>query len=365
MWRGPGVPAPPPERIPEGSHGTGMTTDFDTPSLESVLGSASAVSDSRVAGTGPGGALPLTPEMLRHAPSGDVFGLTQDVGMGWSPSALGGRQYTIISTMGGLRGDDGRPVALGYHTGHWEIGLLVRAAAETLRDRGAVPFAAYCSDPCDGRTQGTTGMFDSLPYRNDAAIVMRRLIRSLPTAAGVMGVATCDKGLPATMLALAGMGAPARRRRAGRRHAAGRRRRGRRAGPEPRGPVRARSDQPGLRGGNGLPGVRVVGRRLPVPRHCRDVAGRGRGARPRVAAQRAGPVGRARLAGTGRAIRARAHAPRCAAPAAPGDPHAAGDRARDARPRRVRRVDEPPPAHSRHRGGRRAAGCRPWTTGFV
>ena len=47
-------------------------------------------------------------------------------------------------------------------------------------------------------------MFDSLAYRNDAAIVMRRLIRSLPTASGVIGIATCDKGLPATMLALAG-----------------------------------------------------------------------------------------------------------------------------------------------------------------
>src|SRR5207245_6610293 len=69
----------------------------------------------------------------------------------------------------------------------------------------AVPFAAYCTDPCDGRTQGTTGMFDSLPYRNDAASVFRRLIRSLPTRSGVLGVATCDKGLPAMMMALAAM----------------------------------------------------------------------------------------------------------------------------------------------------------------
>src|SRR5213078_4373822 len=105
---------------------------------------------------------------------------------------------------GGLRGEDGTPVALGYHTGHWEIGLLVRAAAETLRAAGAIPFAAYCSDPCDGRTQGTTGMFDSLPYRNDAAVVLRRLIRSLPRREGVIGVATCDKGLPAMLMALAG-----------------------------------------------------------------------------------------------------------------------------------------------------------------
>ncbi len=130
--------------------------------------------------------------------------LSPHVGMGWSPASLDGPQYVIVSTHGGLRGEDGTPVALGYHTGHWEIGLLVRAAAETLRAAGAIPFAAYCSDPCDGRTQGTTGMFDSLPYRNDAAVVMRRLIRSLPTASGVIGIATCDKGLPATMLALAG-----------------------------------------------------------------------------------------------------------------------------------------------------------------
>jgi putative YjhG/YagF family dehydratase len=142
--------------------------------------------------------------MLREEPSGNLFGLTQNVGMGWGPGQLGGPQYVIISTLGGLRAPDGTAVALGYHTGHWEIGLLVREAAEMLRAEGAIPFAAYCSDPCDGRTQGTTGMFDSLAYRNDAAIVMRRLIRSLPTASGVLGIATCDKGLPATMLALAG-----------------------------------------------------------------------------------------------------------------------------------------------------------------
>jgi putative YjhG/YagF family dehydratase len=142
--------------------------------------------------------------MLIDAPSGTLFGLTQNVGMGWDPAELGGPEYVIVSTAGGVRGAEGRPVALGFHTGHWEIELLVREAAETLRGRGAIPFAAFCSDPCDGRTQGTTGMFDSLAYRNDAAIVMRRLIRSLPTASGVLGIATCDKGLPATMLALAG-----------------------------------------------------------------------------------------------------------------------------------------------------------------
>jgi len=154
---------------------------------------------------GPQGALPLTDEMLRNWSSGDLFGWTQNVGMGWRPQDLLGPQFLLLSTQGGLRGADGTPVALGYHTGHWEVGLLVQAAARELKSLGGVPFAAYCSDPCDGRTQGTTGMFDSLPYRNDAAMVLRRLIRSLPTRRGVVGVATCDKGLPAMMMALAAM----------------------------------------------------------------------------------------------------------------------------------------------------------------
>ncbi len=153
---------------------------------------------------GPAGALPLTPQMLVDRPSGDIFGWTMNAGMGWEPSRLGGAEVLILSTHGGLRAPDGTPIALGYHSGHWEVNLLVEAAARELAALGAVPFAGYCTDPCDGRTQGTTGMFDSLPYRNDAATVMRRLIRSLPTRRGVVGVATCDKGLPAMMMALAG-----------------------------------------------------------------------------------------------------------------------------------------------------------------
>lgn len=150
------------------------------------------------------GTLPLTEEMLLESPSGDVFALSQNVGMGWDPSQLTRPQVLILSTQGGIRADDGTPIALGYHTGHWEVGLLMKAAAEELTQLGSMPFAGYCTDPCDGRSQGTTGMFDSLPYRNDAAQVLRRLIRSLPTRQGVIGVATCDKGLPAMLMALAG-----------------------------------------------------------------------------------------------------------------------------------------------------------------
>ncbi len=164
-----------------------------------------AAYDIQTQASGPPGSLPFTADMLVEWPSGDLFGWSQDVGMGWDPSTLGAREFLILSTQGGLRADDGQPIALGYHTGHWEVVLQVAAAAETLRHSGCIPFAGFVTDPCDGRTQGTTGMFDSLPYRNDAARVFRRLIRSLPTRRGVLGIATCDKGLPAMMMALAGV----------------------------------------------------------------------------------------------------------------------------------------------------------------
>jgi xylonate dehydratase len=184
----------------------GRSTGRATLSFEEIVGSASSLFTVETAGAGPQGQLPLTAEMLLERPSGDLFGWTQNAGMGWDPRELGRPQYLILSTQGGIRAPDGSPIALGYHTGHWEVGLLMHAAAEELRTLGCLPFAGYCTDPCDGRTQGTVGMMDSLAYRNDAAVVLRRLIRSLPTRRGVMGVATCDKGLPAMLLALAGTG---------------------------------------------------------------------------------------------------------------------------------------------------------------
>jgi xylonate dehydratase len=174
-------------------------------SLNTLLDTATAeLYDIQTKAAGPLGALPLSDSMLREWASGDLFGLSQNAGMGWSPTEMLGPQYLILSTAGGVRAPDGTPIALGFHTGHWEVGLLVQAAARELKALGGVPFAGAISDPCDGRSQGTVGMFDSLPYRNDAAMTFRRLIRSLPQRRGVLGVATCDKGLPAMMMALAG-----------------------------------------------------------------------------------------------------------------------------------------------------------------
>jgi len=164
-----------------------------------------AIFTLRTKAPGPSGVLPFTREQLATDPSGHLFGWTQNVGMGWDADKVGGGDYLILSTQGGIRQPDGKPVALGYHTGHFEVGLLMEEVAKTITSLGGVPFAGFVSDPCDGRTQGTDGMMDSLAYRNDASTVYRRLIRSLPTRKGVVGVATCDKGLPAMMMALAAM----------------------------------------------------------------------------------------------------------------------------------------------------------------
>src|SRR5260370_33724572 len=115
---------------------------------------------------GPAGSLPITAEMLLNAPSGNLFGLTQNAGMGWDPARLLDPEFLILSTHGGLRAEDGTPIALGFHSGHWEVGLLVAEAARELRNSHAGPFAGARTDPCDGRTQGTAGMMDSLPFRN-------------------------------------------------------------------------------------------------------------------------------------------------------------------------------------------------------
>lgn len=173
--------------------------------LNQIMQNPDEIYDIKTVARGPIGKLPLTDNMLRKSPSGDLFGLSQNVGMGWSPNQLDGKQVLLLSTQGGLKDEDGNPLALGYHTGHWEVDLLMKEAANEVSQHAGIPFAAYVSDPCDGRSQGTTGMFDSFPYRNDAAMVYRRLIRSLPTRDAVLGIGTCDKGLPAMIIALASM----------------------------------------------------------------------------------------------------------------------------------------------------------------
>ena len=66
-------------------------------SFEQIAGSEPSVWAIQTAGPGPQGRLPLTAEMLRESPSGDIFGLSQNAGMGWDPSELGRPQYLMFA----------------------------------------------------------------------------------------------------------------------------------------------------------------------------------------------------------------------------------------------------------------------------
>ena len=62
----------------------------DTPILADVFTNA----------PGAQGSLPLTEDMLLNAPSGDLFALSQNVGMGWDPAEINRTQVLILSTRG-------------------------------------------------------------------------------------------------------------------------------------------------------------------------------------------------------------------------------------------------------------------------
>ena len=232
--------------------------------------------------------------------------------MGWDPARLLDPEFLILSTHGGLRAENGEAIALGFHTGHWEVGLLVAEAARELKSLRAIPFAGACTDPCDGRTQGTTGMMDSLPYRNDAATVLRRLMRSLPTGKGVIGVATCDKGLAGDDDGAGIVGVEARGAGSRRGHVAARARRGRGQGADHRCALCAEPHHAGTCRRDGLPGMRFAGRRVPVSGHRGHFAGGGRGAGTVSAAYRACALGATHLAGCRAPFRPRDSAPRFA-----------------------------------------------------
>ena len=89
---------------------------MSTASLNLLDSGDTSLFDVTTSAAGPTGSLPLTDDMLRDSPSGDLFGMTQNAGMGWNPDQLLRDQFLMLSTQGGIRAADGSPIALGYHT---------------------------------------------------------------------------------------------------------------------------------------------------------------------------------------------------------------------------------------------------------
>ncbi|MEZ4561082.1 MAG: hypothetical protein R2854_32365, partial [Caldilineaceae bacterium] len=78
-------------------------TNISSIPFEQLVGDAGLVGETRLEGHGPSGSLPITVEMLLNEPSGNLFGMTQNAGMGWDPDRTGDPQFLIVSTQGGLR----------------------------------------------------------------------------------------------------------------------------------------------------------------------------------------------------------------------------------------------------------------------
>ena len=224
--------------------------------------------------------------------------------MGWEPAAIGGKEFLILSTHGGIRAPDGTPIALGYHTGHWEVGLLMEAAAREFKGAGAVPvrrrlhrsvrrpFAGHTGDVRQPRLSQRCR--DDLPAADSIAPDASRRPRRRDLR---QGAARHDDGArrePRSSV----------RARPRRRDASAPRRRRCRTRADHRRAVRPRRAvaRAGIRAG--MSRVRVARRRVPVPRHCRDLAGGRRSARPVARALGARTFGPPDLAGHGAAIRA-------------------------------------------------------------
>ena len=108
---------------------------------KTLLESDPAVYDMQSSAAGPSGSLPLTEELLRNAPSGELFGWSHDVGMGWKPAELNRPEFLILSTQGGIRAPDGNS----YRAGLSHRPLGSRSAHEGGRGGTAGPPAAYHS----------------------------------------------------------------------------------------------------------------------------------------------------------------------------------------------------------------------------
>jgi xylonate dehydratase len=149
---------------------------------------------------GPEGTLGYTEKDLRERPSGDLFGMSQNAGMSGKGERATDPNMVILSTLGGWPN-----TALGAHTGHNELYKLVEVAANEFTNLGQLPFALYTSDTCDGRTQGTIWANISLASRNVIYKSLATQLRGIPCAEGVLGIATCDKGLPAMTMLVASL----------------------------------------------------------------------------------------------------------------------------------------------------------------
>ena len=130
-------------------------------------------------------------EMRKIAPELDPL----RIGTGWKPEDLSKPQVIIESTYGDS------------HPGSGHLNILVEEVKKGIEEAGGFGARYYCTDMCDGESQGTDGINYSLASREMITNMIEIQAKATPFDAGVY-LASCDKGLPANLMALCRVNIP-------------------------------------------------------------------------------------------------------------------------------------------------------------
>ncbi len=117
------------------------------------------------------------------------------IGTGWKAEDLGKVQVFIESTFGDS------------HPGSAHLDRLVAEARRGVLDAGGFGARYFCTDMCDGESQGTDGINYSLASREMIANMIEIQACATPFDAGVF-IASCDKGMPGCLMGLARVNIP-------------------------------------------------------------------------------------------------------------------------------------------------------------
>ena len=112
------------------------------------------------------------------------------IGTGWKPEDLSKPQVIIESTYGDS------------HPGSGHLNILVEEVRKGVEEAGGYGARYYCTDICDGESQGTDGINYSLASREMIANMIEIHANATPFDAGVY-LASCDKGMPGNLMGLA------------------------------------------------------------------------------------------------------------------------------------------------------------------
>ena len=128
----------------------------------------------------------VSQEMRKIAPELDPL----RIGTGWKPEDLSKPQVIIESTFGDS------------HPGSGHLNILVEEVRKGIEKAGGHGARYFCTDICDGESQGTDGINYSLASREMIANVIEIHANATPFDAGVY-LASCDKGMPGNLMGLA------------------------------------------------------------------------------------------------------------------------------------------------------------------